>query len=116
MQRGDRYPWPGNVRELRNVMERAALLSQDGVIRPEHLPVERLRNTVYPKATALGAVTSTSHAPVAEGIGERQQLLDALAECGGNQTRAAKRLGISRRTLVTRLNELGVPRPLKSRT
>ncbi|MGO8970531.1 MAG: sigma 54-interacting transcriptional regulator [Myxococcaceae bacterium] len=109
-----RYPWPGNVRELRNVMERAVLLSQDGVIRPEQLPVERLRNTVYPKAevpSAAGAETL-----VAVGSEAEQRLLAALAECGGNQTRAARRLGISRRTLVTRLNELGVPRPLKAKT
>jgi len=109
-----RYPWPGNVRELRNVMERAALLSQDAVIRPEHLPVERLRNTVYP--TAGGLSVAGTHAHVAKGTGERNELLDTLAECGGNQSRAAKRLGISRRTLVTRLNELGVPRPIKSRS
>ncbi len=108
-----RYPWPGNVRELRNVMERAALLSQYSVIRAEHLPVERLRNTVYPKAEGPGA---DGAAQMARHAGERQELLDVLAECGGNQSRAAKRLGISRRTLVTRLNKLGVPRPLKPRT
>jgi DNA-binding NtrC family response regulator len=46
---------------------------------------------------------------------ERQRILDALARAGGNQTRAASELGISRRTLVSRLDEYGVPRPKKGR-
>jgi DNA-binding NtrC family response regulator len=46
---------------------------------------------------------------------ERQHILDALTRCGGNQTRAAKELGISRRTLISRLEEYNIPRPLKDR-
>ncbi|MCA9705845.1 MAG: sigma 54-interacting transcriptional regulator [Myxococcales bacterium] len=48
-------------------------------------------------------------------VDERQRIIDALAACGGNQTRAAKRLGISRRTLTTRLNQFDIPRPRKNR-
>ena len=44
---------------------------------------------------------------------ERQRILDALAKCGGNQTQAAEMLGISRRTLLRRLDEYAVPRPRK---
>jgi len=109
-----RCPWPGNVRELRNVMERAALLSEDGVIRLEHVPVERLRTTFYPKSTTAVTPPGPRAAP-RQGVEseEGRRILDALAECGGNQSRAAKRLGISRRTLVTRLKDLGLPRPRK---
>jgi two-component system response regulator AtoC len=46
---------------------------------------------------------------------ERQHIVDALTRCGGNQTRAAKELGISRRTLISRLEEYSIPRPLKDR-
>jgi two-component system response regulator AtoC len=45
---------------------------------------------------------------------EKKRIIDALERCGGNQTRAAKLLGISRRTLTTRLNEFGLPRPRKN--
>ena len=44
---------------------------------------------------------------------EREQIIEALRRCGGNQTRAAKELGISRRTLVSRLSEYDIPRPIK---
>jgi two-component system response regulator AtoC len=106
------YPWPGNIRELRNVMERAVLLSEDGVIRREHIPVDRLRSTIYPTSTQPPAATAEPGKP--SDVAERQRLLDALAECGGNQSRAALRLGISRRTLVSRLQTFGLPRPRKS--
>jgi DNA-binding NtrC family response regulator len=46
---------------------------------------------------------------------ERTRIAKALAECGGNQTLAARILGISRRTLVTRLGELDLPRPRRPR-
>jgi two-component system, NtrC family, response regulator AtoC len=110
-----RYPWPGNVRELRNVIERAVLISRDGVIRDEHVPVERLRTTVYRQGTA-GPRAQGPDPEEKSASQERQRLLDALAACGGNQSRAAKRLGISRRTLVTRLGKFSLPRPRKPRS
>ncbi len=95
------YRWPGNIRELRNVIERAVLLAGDAPIAHGHLPMEKLR--------APGA---DKNAPPAA---EKQRIMDALAQCGGNQTRAAKLLGISRRTLVKRLDQHGIARPLKDR-
>ena len=121
------YVWPGNIRELRNVMERAVLLSADGRITPTHLPVEKMRAT---RAMPVRAETTPppllAAAPPAAGESdvqelrrridelERERILDALARCGGNQTKAAKMLGVPRRTLVSRLGKYGVPRPRKS--
>ena len=109
------YPWPGNIRELRNVIERAVLLCVDGVIGVEHLPVEKMR---------AGFVRTSSPAPPAAappavnagGAGdERQRVIDALEQCAGNQTHAARLLGISRNTLLARLNEYNLPRPRRRR-
>jgi DNA-binding NtrC family response regulator len=92
------YAWPGNIRELKNVMERAVLLGTDGTIEPEHLPLERLSARWIAKA------------PRPEG-GEREEIMRALEACGGNQTRAAKLLSMSRRTLVRKIAQHQLPRP-----
>jgi two-component system, NtrC family, response regulator AtoC len=102
------YAWPGNIRELKNVMERAVLLCTGAVIGVEHLPMDK-----------LGAPPSSPGVPSAEAAAagppdERQRIVDALAACAGNQSRAAKVLGVSRRTLVARLDEYRIPRPKKS--
>jgi two-component system, NtrC family, response regulator AtoC len=102
-----RYSWPGNIRELRNAMERAVVLCGAGPIGAEHLPVER-RRALVPVAEPVPAL------PRAEG--ERARIEEALAQCGGSQIRAAKLLGMSRRTLVNRLSQLGMPRPRKPRS
>jgi DNA-binding NtrC family response regulator len=90
-------------RELRNVIERALLLAPGRTIAAEHLPVERL---------APAAVERPSAVAPASPIG-REAVLAALAACGGNQSRAARQLGISRKTLLARLDAYGVPRPRK---
>jgi transcriptional regulator of acetoin/glycerol metabolism len=75
------HEWPGNVRELRNVIDRAMLL-------------------------ASGAEPAAP--PETD---ERARIIGALDACAGNQTRAARRLGLSRATLVHELALLGIPRP-----
>jgi transcriptional regulator with PAS, ATPase and Fis domain len=111
-----RYSWPGNVRQLKNVIERAALVSTRPLIEPECLELD----DVPPMSDAGSpsvAPTPTSIPPSLKGeleTLERQRILDALVRCGGNQTQAAKILGMSRRTLLTRLDDYGVPRPRKS--
>jgi len=119
----ERYPWPGNVRELRNVMERACLLCGDEVLSPTHLPtrlMESARASVPPAVPDVppgspgSPLDATKAALEAEMKRlERQRIIEAIAKCAGNQTQAAALLGISRRTLVTRLSELDLPRPRK---
>jgi two-component system, NtrC family, response regulator AtoC len=106
-----RHRWPGNVRELRNVMERAVLLAEGDVITPEHLPLE-WNVAPRPARPAAGALE-----PIARvrNDAEREHILTALEHCAGNQTRAARLLGISRRVLVDRLEKYGIPRPRKGR-
>jgi DNA-binding NtrC family response regulator len=114
------YAWPGNVRELRNVIERAILLCDGTTIELEHLPTERASATFrasVPSPLPPAAPVAPSEGSLREDIGslEKRRILEALAACGGNQSEAARQLGISRRTLTTRLTEYGVPRPRKGR-
>jgi DNA-binding NtrC family response regulator len=92
----ENYPWPGNVRELRNAMERAALLSQSELILPEHLPT-RVRD-----AAKAPAPPEAAELERLEEI-ERQAILAALKQHNYNRTETAKALGISRRSLIYKL-------------
>jgi DNA-binding NtrC family response regulator len=116
----EKHSWPGNLRELRNVMGRALVLCQEGAgaIQPEHLVFDAPpRPTVVDEEPTHPGTAALSPAQAGGTLGEdiaaleRQRILAALEQCAGNQTRAAKLLGISRRTLVTRLSEYGIPRP-----
>lgn len=94
------YRWPGNVRELRNAIQRACLLSRGDIILPEHLP---------PKVAALGTSPTNQTTPD-DGNRlsqvERAAILATLEETNGNRTLAAKKLGISRRTLIYKLRAI----------
>jgi two-component system response regulator AtoC len=121
------YPWPGNVRELKNVLERAALIAEHGVIRPEHIlldppiptddespmSVDFDGPTQVNQRIVLPAAASSNQAPPSSENDQRQRVIDALEACGGNQTRAAQMLGVSRRTLINRLERWNLPRPKK---
>ncbi len=93
-----RYEWPGNVRELRNAVEYAIVMSDGGRVRAEHLPDEIART----KREAHGSKGAGMRAELAQI--ERQTIDEALAAENGNQTRAARRLGISRQALVYKLS------------
>ena len=101
------HAWPGNVRELRNVIERALLLCDGSTITEAHLPLESLVTHVAAFEPVAALAPSRS-----EGA-ERARILAALAACAGNQSRAAKKLGISRKVLLARLDAYGVARPRK---
>jgi DNA-binding NtrC family response regulator len=118
------YSWPGNVRELRNAIDRAVVLCTGEAILPDHLPAairgEGLRGSVPAPSSQQGRLSTKPPPPGALGRGnleseirsvERERIIEALRLCGGNQTRAARVLGVSRRTLVSRLGDYGIPRP-----
>jgi transcriptional regulator with GAF, ATPase, and Fis domain len=87
-----RHDWPGNVRELRNALERAAILCEGGLISAEHLSLYTLRRPVQAVTTDLNIV-------------ERETIEAVMRESGGNKSKAAKRLGLSRTQLYGRLRK-----------
>jgi transcriptional regulator with GAF, ATPase, and Fis domain len=99
------YSWPGNVRELRNAIERAVILADGGVIRPEHLPV------ATPRQAAASEASSASAFP-AGGVNlealERSLVVKALTQARHNKTRAAKLLGLTRAQLYSRIEKYGL--------
>ena len=126
------HPWPGNVRELRNTLERAVLLCGAGPLDVEHLslshldvdadsvtterqaePVERTDRFTRPTQPMPTAGDEPLRAEVAQL--EAARIHEALHACGGNQTRAARMLGISRNTLQARMDAFAIPRPRKGR-
>ncbi|WP_281280994.1 sigma-54 interaction domain-containing protein [Peristeroidobacter soli] len=122
------YPWPGNVRELDNVMQRALILANGSVIQPEHIHLEIEGLDALPAALAAASQTvrdfvaapqrpfaqetvrrnGTAEGGLSDSLSsaERDLILDALRSDGGNRQAAAKRLGISPRTLRYKLQRL----------
>jgi two-component system response regulator AtoC len=112
-----KYSWPGNVRELRNAVEHALVMAEGGVLLAEHFSQE-LRGSASPLMSASGAATAPANRPNPNpnpnpnpaldareraASAERKRIEEALDAEGGNQTRAAQRLGMPRRTLVYKL-------------
>ncbi|MBV4538801.1 sigma-54-dependent Fis family transcriptional regulator [Pseudomonas urmiensis] len=93
-QRLSLHPFPGNIRELRNILERARLFADDGLIRPEHLPhdIGPLQNVATPRRSR----------------NELGELALALEQFQGSRSELAQHLGLSERTLYRRLRELGL--------
>jgi two-component system response regulator AtoC len=95
------YPWPGNVLELRNSMERAVRLAKGAEVLAEHLPSDALATGAGGDGRLREHVDSV----------ERDAIIKALADSNHNQTHAAKRLGVSRRALIYKMEKYGLKLP-----
>ncbi|GAB7081745.1 sigma-54 interaction domain-containing protein [Megalodesulfovibrio paquesii] len=98
--------WQGNVRELRNIMERAAVLAEEGVIQARHLAGHVAQTAVVTKED-LELNEALELDAYLEQV-ERKLIVSALAKTGGVQTKAAELLGIKDRSLWHRIRKLGV--------
>lgn len=129
------YAWPGNVRELKSVVERVALVNRGGVVEPADLMLDATPSALLACAAAWSggqasgdgerdAQSATPERFSPEEVPtamvraelERRELRrtkEALARTAGNQTEAARLLGISRRTLMNRMDRFGISRPRK---
>jgi two-component system, NtrC family, response regulator AtoC len=122
LARLEAHDWPGNVRELKAVTERAVLLAGDRELRPSHLVLASTATVTAsspapPPPASSGPAADARPAGVAElalspvQAEERAAIVAALDACAGNQTRAARRLGVARSTLATKLALYRIPRP-----
>jgi two-component system nitrogen regulation response regulator GlnG len=118
------YDWPGNVRELENVIQRAMVLAQNGVILPEHLPIgpvsaaasvavdatleEIIERKLLECVRGLRERSNANLYDLIIGLVEKPLLRAVLRETTGNQVRAAQILGINRNTLRKKLTEHGI--------
>jgi two-component system NtrC family response regulator len=100
-QRLEAYAWPGNVRELRNVIERATILSRGAMIEPADLGLAD-------RAPASSAPPAADNLPAALARLEEAMIRQALADARGNRAEAARRLGIHRQLLYTKLRHYGI--------
>jgi len=119
MQLLQAYGWPGNIRELENLMERSVLFADGPIIEAAQLPDalrERAPGAPIPIAAVgpIAAIASPAGASMKEIVRHAQAELErgliaaALEETGGNVTRAAKRLQISRKSLQVKMKDLGL--------
>jgi DNA-binding NtrC family response regulator len=112
------YHWPGNVRELRNILERASILCDGGLITAEHLvlnvgPPPAVAPSQPPDQTAFVSVPAPAR-PSPEGPArdlqtmERTLIAQALKNARFNKSKAAQALGLTRRQLYVRMQKYGL--------
>ena len=111
------YPWPGNVRELKNALDYAFILAEQGLIGTKHLPTHIIGAPGSPQVTGAPS-PATSEPYDAAGVtylgkppgdpAEKAALVDALRQCNGNQSQAARLLGINRVTVWNRMKKYGI--------
>jgi two-component system response regulator HydG len=97
-----RYDWPGNVRELMNAVERAVVLTLSDFLSEKEFPVIAGSNLTHTEAAAdIATINATGNAPLEEV--EKATILKTMEATGGNKSEAARRLGITRKTLHKKL-------------
>jgi Nif-specific regulatory protein len=119
------YAWPGNVRELRNVIERAVILCEGGIITSEHLPLSVAQSVVpagfvttrgagaaaqadLPEAMPHGSGSPARPPLTTVDAAERELIVQALARSGNNKSKAARLLGLTRAQLRSRIEKHGI--------
>ena len=100
MEKLTSYSWPGNIRELRNAIEYASVLCPGGAIDVQHLPVKIKQHSFSTKKAAIKKPLNETR--------DREHLLDALKQAQGNQSEAARILGVSRITVWKKMKKYGI--------
>lgn len=95
------YPWPGNIRELANLIERAVVLAKGSVIEPEDLPLH------HGSGNGQGAPRAETYHEAVRRF-QREVIIDALQNSGGNQARAAQKLGLQRTYLARLIKKFNI--------
>ena len=98
------YPWPGNIRELRNLCERLSILLAGRTIEPENLPREFVTYSSTPKAPAF----TLPEKGIKLDCLEADLIHQALSRTQGNRSKSAKLLGLSRDSLIYRIQKHGL--------
>ena len=101
------YSWPGNVRELKSALEYGFVTCNGSVIEPQHLPPDVFQNNIQ--------ISKKEEINLNRDEIQKTRLIDALEQTGGNQTKAARILGISRITVWNRMKKYGI-RPVRKFT
>jgi Nif-specific regulatory protein len=96
------YHWPGNVRELENVIERALVLAESDVIHGHHLPPSLQMNRYSATPEQLDFASRVA-------AFETELITEALKDSNGNQTKAAERLGVTKRVIQYKIRSYGIP-------
>jgi len=99
------FQWPGNVRELKNIIERAAVMAEEGVIEPQHLPSQISGGLV---GQAMQEVPEQASLDDRLAEIEKRFIIDALTRADGVQVKAAQILGIKERSLWHRVKKYNI--------